>query len=201
MYHGNAAGAATIRQRKMHRALRPGGDVLALEHLFNAGAPVDSVDEEGRTALYVAAGSGYLDAVRWLLGQGADPLIVAFDSRSPLHAAAASGHASVCDQLLEALDRTSALRAMQAPDATGRNPAEVAAASSHVDVVRVLLSAHTRFSRDVQHGQEVGVVDAPEASNKQRTEVTKLASIRGFAPMVQSPLRTSGGNVNVDKTP
>ena len=43
----------------MHRALRPGGDVLALEALHACGAPVDAVDEGGRSALYVAAAAGY----------------------------------------------------------------------------------------------------------------------------------------------
>ena len=187
----------------MHRALRPGGDVLALENLYNAGAVIDSVDEQGRTALYVASGSGYLDAVRWLLERGADPLIADFNGRTSIHAAAASGHASACEYLLDALDRTSAVRAMQAPDAAGKNPAEIAAAAQHVDVVRALLSAHTQYSRNEKHsdGTNTGKQDPP----KRNTESDKLERVRqrGYAPMVQSPLRGSNDDnhvVNKDKT-
>ena len=39
--------------------------------LYAAGCPIDMVDEDGRTALYVAASTGYDEAVVWLLNMGA----------------------------------------------------------------------------------------------------------------------------------
>mgnify|MGYP006117942741 CR=1 FL=1 len=196
----------------MHRALRPGGDVLALEYLYNAGAPVDAVDEEGCTVLYVAAKAGYVDAVQWLLDRGADPAFAAFDGRSSLHAAAAAGHASTCEILLGALDRTSAARAMQAPDGAGRNPAQVAAAAQHMDVIRVLLGAHTRYelsklrereSRDEAEGRLGRLTQKVEVMSRRNIEHEKLERIRGFVPLLHSPQRSveAGSIFNQVKTP
>ena len=133
----------------MHRALRPGGDVLALQELYNCGAQIDSVDEHGRTVLYVAAAAGFESAVEWILGHGADVVLTAVDGRSALHAAAASGHVRTIELLLGALDNVTAMRALQAEDAQGRTPSDVAAAAQHMDVVRALLTAHSRMTLGV----------------------------------------------------
>ena len=130
----------------MHRALRPGGGPSALEELCRCGAQVDSVDEKRRTALHVAASTGYDDAVLWLLQHGADVRLVAVDGRSALHAAAASGHVSTSRLLVDAASSISpatAAHLLALPDSDGRTPAEVAAAARHLDVVRELLQAIT----------------------------------------------------------
>ena len=126
----------------MHRALRPGGDVLALETLLACGGRVDAVDEAGRTALYVAAAEGQSDVVRWLLANGADPLLRAGDGRTALHAAAANGHGGVAELLLAAAGPRGATSLIQAPDAQQRTAAELAHVGRHLDVVRVIISQH-----------------------------------------------------------
>ena len=129
----------------MHRALRPGGDVNALEELRCVGAEVDSVDEKRRTALYVAAAEGQADIVAWLLSHGADVEHVAEDGRTALHAAAACGHVDVCVAILGVAGRNgSLLRALQATDARGCTAADIAHAAQHLDVVRTLLSCMQR---------------------------------------------------------
>jgi ankyrin repeat protein len=49
-------------------------DVVDL--LLGAGAPIDAVDNRGRTALMVAAELGHAELVDLLLGRGADRSIV-----------------------------------------------------------------------------------------------------------------------------
>ena len=132
----------------MHRALRPGGDVADLQALYAAGCPIDMVDEDGRTALYVAASTGYDEAVVWLLNMGADPFITAADQRTPLHAAAAAGRVAAATSILDSMDnRYDVMRVMQAADGSGQTPAQIAAAGRHLDVVRALLTAHAESTR------------------------------------------------------
>ena len=136
----------------MHRALRPSGDVHDLEALHRIGAPLDAVDERGRTVLYVAAAAGFEEAVQWLLEKGANSCITADDGRTALHAAAASGHAGTCKLLLGAYGAENlhgATRALQSQDMHGRTAADVAAAARQMDVVRVLLSEFRRCSRAI----------------------------------------------------
>jgi hypothetical protein len=151
----------------MHRALRPGGDVAELDVLVRCGGRADSVDERGRTALYMAAASGFDDAVTYLLSHGADLQLAAVDGRTPLHAAAAAGHVSTVRHLLEAAIAQDAerrggssalMRAMQALDADGRTAADVATASRHMYVVREMITAHARYLSSMSGGGGGGAV-------------------------------------------
>ena len=123
----------------MHRALRPGGDIAALEMLRSCGARVDAVDEKGRTALYIAAAEGQNDVVEWLLSNGADPLCCAsHDGRSALQVEA-------CELLLSSAGLADVSKFLTLPDLRGNTAAELAHSARHLDVVRCLL-AHQRIS-------------------------------------------------------
>ncbi len=50
---------------------RRAGDVETLKQLLAAGAAVDEVDDEGRTALHFAVGYGEMDCARALIDAGA----------------------------------------------------------------------------------------------------------------------------------
>lgn len=135
----------------MHKALRPGGDVGALEALRDCGAKIDAVDERGRTALYVAAAEGQLSIVEWLLSSGADPQHVGADGRTPLHAAAANGHVEACELILLAAEEgayvtggsaNQTLRLIHLRDAAGYSAAELGNMSRHLDVVRCVMNHH-----------------------------------------------------------
>jgi ankyrin repeat protein len=71
------------------------GEVIEL--LLAAGAPIDAVDNRGRTALMIAAELGYGAIVDMLLARGADAAIA---DGSGKRAADLAANASVRDKLL-----------------------------------------------------------------------------------------------------
>jgi ankyrin repeat protein len=63
------------------------------------GAVVDAADEDGVTALFVAALQGRTEIVRMLLEHGADPSRAAFNGVTPREAAESAGHAETAELL------------------------------------------------------------------------------------------------------
>ena len=61
-----------------------------------------SVDEQGRTCLHVAANSGHYDMVQVLIGQGAELDVLDKDGWLPTHYAAHAGFLDVVKLLVEA---------------------------------------------------------------------------------------------------
>ena len=57
----------------LDNAGRGSHEVANLQHLQVLGLSATAVGQDGRTALHAAANNGDLDAVNWLLAQGADP--------------------------------------------------------------------------------------------------------------------------------
>jgi ankyrin repeat protein len=78
------------------------GDLNQIKLLLQNGANIDSIDNRGRTALYVAAIEGRSNIVSYLLDQGADPNKGASwkSNQRPLHVAAEYGHVNVIRDLL-----------------------------------------------------------------------------------------------------
>lgn len=63
------------------------GDLDGVKRLLNLGADVDGIDEEGNTALHMAAESGTENVVSFLVDRGADANAVNDEGDSPLHKA------------------------------------------------------------------------------------------------------------------
>ena len=83
------------------RAAAREGDLGRVEELLGAGAPVDSPNRYGATALFFAADRGHLEVARVLLEAGAAPGIAdRFYQMTPLSRAAGAGHREVVLLLL-----------------------------------------------------------------------------------------------------
>ncbi|WP_369257848.1 ankyrin repeat domain-containing protein [Streptomyces sp. R35] len=78
------------------------GDDDAVVRLLRSGASPESVDEDGQTALYLAAVSDQPGIVRLLLAAGAAPDRLSQDTDAPLCGAACGGHTAVVRALLAA---------------------------------------------------------------------------------------------------
>ncbi|MFF4352420.1 ankyrin repeat domain-containing protein [Streptomyces sp. NPDC001530] len=78
------------------------GDEDAVVRLLHSGANPESVDEDGQTALYLAAVSDQPGIVRLLLAAGADPDRLSQGTDAPLCGAVCGGHTAVVRALLAA---------------------------------------------------------------------------------------------------
>ena len=98
---GASASAANDAGDQPFHAAAFVGDVRTLRMLRGQGARADAVGANGEQALTIAARSGHVDAVRFLLERGG-ATIAAVDAagRTALDFAALAGQASVCECLL-----------------------------------------------------------------------------------------------------
>ena len=71
-----------------------------VQHLLDSGAPIETRDEVGRTALMVAATQGSEYLVSMLLERGADPNALDNDGDAPLDVARYLGYAEISAALL-----------------------------------------------------------------------------------------------------
>ncbi|MFD3613098.1 ankyrin repeat domain-containing protein [Streptomyces atroolivaceus] len=80
------------------------GDAAAVAQWLDAGAEVDALSMNGRTALDLAVHAGHIETVRVLLAAGADPQQRAgeYGELTPLCLAAMYGHTAVVGILLDA---------------------------------------------------------------------------------------------------
>ena len=78
-------------------ALAAMGDARGLATALDAGTSANEADDHGRTLLFIAAHNNRLEAVRVLLGGGADPGIAAHDGQTPLATACLHTLSQECD--------------------------------------------------------------------------------------------------------
>ncbi|KAJ6151927.1 hypothetical protein N7497_006246 [Penicillium chrysogenum] len=89
--------SAVMKQRSLHLASQH-GNIDIIKYLIPE--QIHSVDEKGRTALFIAASNGQCSTVRFLIENGSDILCRDRKQRTALHLAAASGHDDVARLLL-----------------------------------------------------------------------------------------------------
>jgi uncharacterized protein len=75
-------------------------DLERVRAALDAGADVDAVDGDGRTALHHAAIDGGADVAELLLDRGADPNAMDGQQWTPLHFAAREHHVALAEMLL-----------------------------------------------------------------------------------------------------
>ena len=84
---------------ELHSASQ-GGVVAIIENILSLGIDVNSKDCLGRTPLIVAAASGKMEAVNFLLEKGADPFLTTNTGRNLLHAAVEGGNVLIVETAL-----------------------------------------------------------------------------------------------------
>jgi ankyrin repeat protein len=125
--------APTLAGLALQRAATAGDAALVQLLLHDAQLPVDAADENGRTALHVAAHQGTTAVVQLLLDAGAHVDVADCDGRA-LYRAARRGHTAVVHLLLDAH-----------ADVNGRHypttPLHGAATRGYTQIVQLLLAA------------------------------------------------------------
>lgn len=146
--------------------------------LDQEGVDVNKNDNEGRSALSLAAGNGHEKVAGLLLDKAEVDCVNKRDTRgrTPLSWAAASGHAIMVKSLLEGGQGD-----VDKGDAHGRTPLSLAAGSGHEKVVKILL--------------EGGQVDADKGDSHGRTPLSWAAQ-SGNMEVVQILLDQKEVDVN-----
>ncbi|MFE4454892.1 ankyrin repeat domain-containing protein [Streptomyces sp. NPDC056796] len=151
-------------------------DENAVVRALRAGAPAESGDEEGTTALYLASVQDLPGVVRLLLAAGADPNRASGPEAGdlPLCGAACGGHAEVVEALLSAGAR---------PDLSenlGFTALRWAAGLGHARVAEILLA----------HGAD------PDLPGRQGESPLVVAARRGSVRTVRALLRGGAGGLS-----
>jgi ankyrin repeat protein len=102
-------------------------------------------DAVGQTPLHMCCQNGHTRVVQLLLHKGAQ-FTKSFDGNTPLHEAAAFGHLSTMNTILQAHAHL-----INAVNRRGMTPLHCAASSGHADCVDLLLSKAAQFLNDC-HG-------------------------------------------------
>ncbi|WP_202634695.1 ankyrin repeat domain-containing protein [Rugosibacter aromaticivorans] len=110
------------------------GSIPMMALFLSYGANVNAVNTHGETALLHASWKGHLDAVRWLIAQGAQPNRQGKEW-SALHYAAFAGHEAIVRYLLDLGANVNAL------SPNGSTPLMMAAREGKAGIVTSLLAA------------------------------------------------------------
>lgn len=146
------------------------------ELLLQRGASVNSPDADGRTALSYACEKGYLDAVRVLVRNNADPEVVDCWGNTALMYAAAAGHASVVEFLVRAFKRLGLQIDRQ--NKAGNSAVEVAKFLGHTECIFALTNT-TKRGRESEAGARANALprlslDKREVNHRFDREVGQL---------------------------
>ncbi len=178
------------------------GRLSVVEQLIGKGIPVNTVTEEGRTALSEAAREGREAVVDYLLTHGAEVNKGDGKGRTPLHAASAEGRTKVVQRLLAAGANVAAGASAQWMNMNYYNnfghgmritlenwtPLLFAVSEKREETVKVLLAAGANVN---VRGRKT--VQAVEQKNRHEEPVVKdmLLVATGWTPLMEAAERES----------
>jgi len=84
----------------LHRAVTEGAKPFVIEFLLKRGVGIDTRNDQGETALIIAAWDGREELVELLLKKGADPNVKTRKGVTPLKVAKANGYDHIVKKLL-----------------------------------------------------------------------------------------------------
>jgi len=115
------------------------GSLDDVESFLNEGASVEACDENGRTALHLAAMSGSRPCIDFLLQRQASIDAPDANNCTPLHLASITGHQQCVSLLLSRQAQVNATDSILRPDSSGSTPLHLAAYNGHHPCVELLL--------------------------------------------------------------
>jgi ankyrin repeat protein len=193
------------------------GDVVAMDKLLRAGAPVDDTDFEGKTALMIASWTSSRPALDALLAHGADVNKVCSKGRTPLHWACcgvidvsiAGKKQSMWkpardNQVLLVVERLLAAgNQIDAKTEDGRSPFLMAAFWGYPAVVQLLADrgANCRLAPAMLHDLELFASDAANQTSKEIAEAIQASvnAAKGLQRQFRIELGRSSAESNASK--
>lgn len=139
-------------------------------------APNGLYESATRTALFEAASAGHVDCVRLLLRQGVLPNQANADGVTPLHTAAADGHAEVVAALIET-GLVDVNCSISGDDSSQQTALGLAASEDYVQVVKVLLAS----------GRDIDVNKADEGGASPLFSAAEIGATDSVACLLQHP--------------
>ncbi|CAB1109775.1 unnamed protein product [Ectocarpus sp. CCAP 1310/34] len=182
-----------------------------LDDLLSRGADVADlsfVDPLGRSLVHLAADSGDVPALRWVISRGADPRKTTPSGDTALHLAAAEGHRQTVAFLLE-----EASVGIPGVNVAGQTALDLAAQAGHDEVVRLLArhlptaappppppAASAREAVVVPQGAGQGVLPGVAAADDDDDD-DSLSRMTSTLPAITSPSAAAAASIRAQAQP
>lgn len=125
------------------------GDIFLIQKELEEGNPIDARNMDGKTALHVAAANGHVEAIRFLVSNGADVNAKAsgYFQATPLHMAVKSGDLAATENLLKLGANIEAVSSL------GFTPLHIAADVGNKKTIALLLKEGANVHARAKEGQ------------------------------------------------
>ncbi|KAI7798397.1 transient receptor potential cation channel [Triplophysa rosa] len=181
------------QETPLHIAARVKDGERVAEMLLKSGADVNAEQENGETALHVAARHGSLQVMRALIQEGGDVTWTSKVGENPLHVAAHHCHAHVVEEILNYLSnersRQEAQLCVRQGNQDGETPLHLAAelqrdavhqTDEDVDIIRILMEHHADITAVTKRSGETPLHYSARVGN-----TAVLQEMLGYVPSSQ----------------